>query len=230
MLGSWLVAGVGGRGPGGGRVDQSSIRAGRPWCRAAGAAQSSRRPLQPKAMTPTERALCRPPATISRRRGRHGSRRRRAGRPSTGVSSRRASATRAILGPRGWVIWAAKRPSWGSRMAVVAASTSIQRSHREPCLVMWPRRVWASLVRSPGSARPKNTTAQVRGSGRCPRPRRPRWPPSPARPGDRQQPPHPRVAGEACPQVGVGMGDLDGDGVDQAQAGIESTTSRSRHG
>jgi hypothetical protein len=38
------------------------------------------------------------------------------------------------------------------------------------------------------------------------------------------------IAGEACPQVGVGMGDLDGDGVDQAQAGIESTTSRSRHG
>jgi hypothetical protein len=37
------------------------------------------------------------------------------------------------------------------------------------------------------------------------------------------------IAGQACPQVSVGMGDLDGDGVDQPQAGIESTTSRSRH-
>jgi hypothetical protein len=30
MVSSWWVAGVGGRGPGGGRVDQSSIRAGSP--------------------------------------------------------------------------------------------------------------------------------------------------------------------------------------------------------
>jgi hypothetical protein len=34
---------------------------GRPWCRAAGAAQSSWRPLHSKAMTHTERARTRPP-------------------------------------------------------------------------------------------------------------------------------------------------------------------------
>jgi hypothetical protein len=68
---------------GGGRVDQSPIRAGRPWCRAAGAAQSSWRPLHSKAMTHTERAFGRPPARTSGR-GRHGNHPRRAGRSSTG--------------------------------------------------------------------------------------------------------------------------------------------------
>jgi hypothetical protein len=47
-------------------------------------------------------------------------------------------------------------------------------------------------------------------------------------PGDRQQPPHPVVAGEACPQVGVGPADLDGDGVDQAQASIQPTAGTGR--
>ena len=55
----------------------------RPWCRAAGAAQSSRRPLHSKAMTHTERARTMTPAT-GLWQGRHGSRRRRAGRSSTG--------------------------------------------------------------------------------------------------------------------------------------------------
>jgi hypothetical protein len=30
-------------------------------------------------------------------------------------------------------------PSWRLLSAWVAASTMIQRSHREPCLEMWPR-------------------------------------------------------------------------------------------
>jgi hypothetical protein len=63
--GRLLVAGRGGAADQrGGRVDQSSIRAGRPWCRAAGAAQSSRRPLHCKAMTHTERARTTPPANV----------------------------------------------------------------------------------------------------------------------------------------------------------------------
>jgi hypothetical protein len=49
-------------------------------------------------------------------------------------------------------------------------------------------------------------------------------------PGDRQPPPHSVIVGEACPQVGVGVVDLDGDGVEQPQAGVESSAGRSRHG
>jgi hypothetical protein len=60
----------------------------------------------------------------------------------------------AILGPRRRVIWVVKRPSCGSRTALVAVSTSIQRSHREPCLVMCPWRV-ASISRRPASSRPR---------------------------------------------------------------------------
>jgi hypothetical protein len=36
---------------------------------------------------------------------------------------------------------------------------------------------------------------------------------------------HSAVAGEGCPQIAVGPVDLDGDGVGQPQAGIESATS-----
>jgi hemoglobin-like flavoprotein len=83
--GRLLVAGRGGgRGPRDGRVDQSSIRAGSPMVSCGWAAQSSRRPLHHKAMTHTERARTRPPATTLRQWGRHGSHPRRAGRPSTG--------------------------------------------------------------------------------------------------------------------------------------------------
>jgi hypothetical protein len=55
----------------------------RPWCRAAGAAQSSGRPLHSKAMTHTERARTMPP-TMVLGLGRHGSHPRRVGRSSTG--------------------------------------------------------------------------------------------------------------------------------------------------
>jgi hypothetical protein len=54
---------------------------------------------------------------------------------------------------------AAKRFSSGSRTAVVVASTSIQRSHREPCLAMWPRWVWASLCAPQQWAGPRSTVA-----------------------------------------------------------------------
>jgi hypothetical protein len=57
--GGWI--GEGGRGPGGGRVDQSPVRAGSPMVSCGRAAQSSWRPLHPKAMTHTERALGRLP-------------------------------------------------------------------------------------------------------------------------------------------------------------------------
>jgi len=42
---------------------------------------------------------------------------------------------------------------------------------------------------------------------------------------DGQPPPHPVVAGEACPQVAIGPANLDADGVEQPQAGIQPTTS-----
>jgi len=99
-----------------------------------------------------------------------------------------------------------------------------------PAWQVCPRRVWALLVRSPGSARPSSTAAQGEGKrsiwgdlgdhgggGHQPDPR------------DRQQPPCPGVAGECCARVGVGMLDLDGDGVDQPQAGVQPATRRSRH-
>ena len=78
-----LVAGRGGgRGPGGGHVDQSSIRAKSPMVSCGWAAQASGRPLHHKAMTPTERARTRPPTSGLGRIGTAAA--VVAGRPSTG--------------------------------------------------------------------------------------------------------------------------------------------------
>jgi hypothetical protein len=100
-------------------------------------------------------------------------------------------------------------------MAVVAASTSIQRSQREPCLAgVAAAGVGGAgpLSRSepgPGAAAQRGEALDVPDlgdhgvRGYQPDPR------------DRQQPPHPPITGEAGPQVGVGPADLDGDGIDQ---------------
>jgi hypothetical protein len=142
------------------------------------------------------------------------------------VSSRRASATRATLGPRRWATcWAVKRPRSGSRTAVVAASTSIQRNQREPCLAG----VAAAGVGVAG-ALPRGQPGPGAQPLRCGEPADlpdlgdhggGRHQPDA---GDRQQASGARVAGELGAQVGVGAADLDGDGVDQPPAGIQPTT------
>ncbi len=66
------------------------------------------------------------------------------------MSKRRATATRAILAPRRRAMRMKSWRSSTSRKAWTAASTMTQRSQREPCLEMWPRRTLSALECSLG--------------------------------------------------------------------------------
>ena len=165
-----------------GRVDQSSIRADRPWCRAAGAAQSSRRPLHPKAMTHTERARTMPPATRSR----------------GGIGTAAAVVAQGVLaqgeqppgqrhpgdlGPAALGDLAGEAAQGG---VADGAGGRLDQHPAQPARALFGGcgrggcgRRWCAPQ---GSARPRSTAAPARGSAGRPRPQRPRWPPSPARP------------------------------------------------
>jgi hypothetical protein len=198
----------------------------RPWCGAAGAAQSSRRPLHSKAMTHThththtERARATLPATTSR-----------GGVGTTAILVAQGVGAQGEQPPGqchpGDLGPAALGDLLGEAAEVGVADGGGGRLDQHPaqpagallggCGRGGCGRRWCVPQ---GSARPRSTTAPVRGTGRPPRPRRRRWPRSPARCRDRQQASDARVAGELGAQVRVGVGDLDGDGVDQPQAGI----------
>jgi hypothetical protein len=117
------------------------------------------------------------------------------------------------------------RRSVGSlRYGREADSTIAHRSHREPCLEMWPLRVWSALERSVGVSPAHEPQVLCRGEARhVPDLGHDQGRGGEPDPGDGGEVFDARIGSEELPQFPLGLGELGGEQVGQPQVGLKAS-------